>query len=69
MIVLIMTNMKGDHDEYAGGEMLDPENGETYRCTLRLSRDGNRLEVRGYIGMPSLGRSQVWYGRSEQKCG
>jgi hypothetical protein len=58
--MLIMTNMRKEKDEYLGGEILDPENGETYKCTLRLSRDGKKLNVRGYIGVPLLGRSQVW---------
>jgi uncharacterized protein (DUF2147 family) len=27
---------------------------------MTLSGDGKKLDVRGYIGMPMLGRSQTW---------
>nr|WP_060984655.1 DUF2147 domain-containing protein [uncultured Acidovorax sp.] len=43
-----------------GGEVLDPENGATYRLRLRPADGGKKLEVRGYIGVPMLGRSQTW---------
>lgn len=46
--------------EYQGGEILDPENGKIYKCKMKLSEDGNKLEVRGFIGFSLLGRSQTW---------
>lgn len=55
----IITNMKKDGDSYKGGRILDPENGKTYKCRLKVV-DGV-LEVRGYIGIPALGRTQKWY--------
>ncbi|WP_018985945.1 DUF2147 domain-containing protein [Methylophilus methylotrophus] len=45
---------------YEGGEILDPENGKTYKCKMTLSPNGNELEVRGFIGFSLLGRSQTW---------
>lgn len=47
--------------EWTGGELLDPENGRVYRGRLRSQDDGSRLEVRGFIGSPLLGRSQIWH--------
>ena len=47
-----------------GGEVLDPENGSTYRLRLRPADGGKKLEVRGFIGAPLFGRSQTWV-RSE----
>jgi len=44
-----------------GGEILDPNNGKVYRVRLALADDGRRLEVRGYIGRPLLGRTQIWH--------
>jgi len=44
---------------YKGGRILDPENGKTYKCRIKLVDDV--LEVRGYIGIPALGRTQKWY--------
>lgn len=52
--------MKRQGDEFVGGDILDPDTGSIYRCKLALSAGGSRLVVRGYIGMPILGRSQTW---------
>lgn len=46
--------------EWSGGEILDPNNGKTYKCLMRPIEDGKKLEVRGYIGFSLLGRTQVW---------
>lgn len=51
---------EGKAGVWDGGDILDPENGKVYRVRLTLSPDGRRLEVRGYIGTPLLGRTQVW---------
>lgn len=51
----------GDDDHhYAGGRLLDPDHGSIYRAKLTLSPDGQRLEVRGYIGLPALGETTTW---------
>jgi len=55
----ILWNLRHDGDVWTGGEILDPENGKTYRCKVRVGDDGN-LEVRGFIGFALLGRTQVW---------
>lgn len=56
----IIRGMKPDGDRWDGGQILDPENGETYRCAMRLEDGGRKLVVRGYIGISWLGRSQTW---------
>ena len=43
-----------------GGEILDPQKGKTYRVRLSPIDGGAKLEVRGYVGMPLLGRTQTW---------
>ncbi len=49
---------KGDN-EYAGGTILDPENGQNYRCRIWLDEDDpNRLKVRGYLAF--FYRTQTW---------
>lgn len=50
----------GSGNVYENGEILDPENGKTYRCKMTLSPNGSELEVRGFIGFSLLGRSQMW---------
>ncbi|WP_296945978.1 DUF2147 domain-containing protein [uncultured Massilia sp.] len=56
----ILTGLKKDGDVYDGGEILDPKNGKVYKSKLSVREGGRKLEVRGYIGVPMLGRSQVW---------
>ncbi|RZI41864.1 DUF2147 domain-containing protein [Herbaspirillum sp. HC18] len=56
----IITGMKKDGNEYNGGQILDPNNGKVYRSKMSLSDGGKKLDVRGYIGVPMLGRSQTW---------
>lgn len=46
--------------EWKGGEILDPNNGKTYNCKLSLKEDGEKLDVRGFIGISLLGRTQTW---------
>ncbi len=50
---------KGD-GVWEGGTILDPNNGKTYRSQLKLVDGGKKMELRGYIGIPLLGRSQNW---------
>lgn len=56
----ILTGLKRDGDEYTGGHILDPNNGKVYKSKMHLDDNGKKLNVRGYIGMPMLGRSQIW---------
>jgi len=56
----ILTGLKKNADSYTGGQILDPDDGEIYRATVRLIDQGNKLDLRAYIGMPLLGRSQTW---------
>jgi uncharacterized protein (DUF2147 family) len=56
----IIHDMKKDGDGWDGGNILDPENGKVYKCKMRLEDGGQKLVVRGYIGVSLLGRSQTW---------
>ena len=56
----ILSGLKKDGASYSGGEILDPQNGKTYKSKLTLQDGGRKLDVRGYIGTPLLGRSQIW---------
>lgn len=56
----IITGMKKDGSEYNGGHILDPNNGKVYKSKLTVVEGGKKLDVRGYIGLPMLGRTQTW---------
>ena len=58
--LVILSGLTKDGHEYVGGQILDPDNGKTYRSKIRLTDEGKRLSVRGYIGVSLLGRTQTW---------
>lgn len=58
--MVIFSGLRWDGKGYSGGEILDPDNGKTYRCLIRIEDGGQKLNVRGYIGIPTIGRSQFW---------
>ena len=45
---------------YENGTIMDPRDGPVYRAFMKLSPDGKQLEVRGFLGIALLGRSQIW---------
>ena len=50
------------HDDeklWVDGTIYDPNNGSTYNCKIEL-KDKNTIEVRGYVGSPVFGRTDIW---------
>lgn len=57
--MIIIRGLQKDGDEYTDGDILDPNKGKLYSCTIKL--DGkDKLDVRGFMGISLLGRSQTW---------
>jgi uncharacterized protein (DUF2147 family) len=59
--MVILRNLKQDPDDketWSGGEILDPNNGKTYKARLKPLDGGRQLQMRGYIG--PFYRTQVW---------
>ncbi|MGA8276911.1 MAG: DUF2147 domain-containing protein [Rhodanobacteraceae bacterium] len=56
----IIWGLKKDGDQWDGGHILDPHNGKIYRCKMSLTDEGQKLDVRGFIGFSWLGRTQTW---------
>ena len=40
------------------GNLYDPESGKTYKSNMTV--DDGKLQMRGYIGTPMLGRTEEW---------
>lgn len=49
---------KDDDRHFSGGTIYDPKNGKTYSC--KITRNGNSLDVRGYVGISLIGRTTTW---------
>jgi uncharacterized protein (DUF2147 family) len=58
--LVIMRGITKQGSEYRGGEILDPETGSIYRCRFTISTEGEKLFVRGYLGLAVFGRTQTW---------
>ena len=58
----IMRGVKrSDSDNtWDGGTILDAAEGKVYKVRLQTADGGKKLEVRGYVGMPMMGRTQTW---------
>ncbi|MDR3398988.1 MAG: DUF2147 domain-containing protein [Pandoraea sp.] len=56
----IIRGVRRDGDAYGGGKILDPENGKEYNCKMTVVDGGKKLDVRGFIGISLIGRTQTW---------
>ena len=54
----VVRGLKKDGNEFTGGTITDPKTGKTYKCTI--TRSGDKLNVRGYMGISIMGRTQTW---------
>jgi uncharacterized protein (DUF2147 family) len=57
-----------EENVWIGGTIYDPTSGRTYRC--RLTLDGDRIHLHGYVGVPLLGRTTTWLrvGAESRMC-
>jgi uncharacterized protein (DUF2147 family) len=44
---------------WEGGTIYDPKTGRTYSCRISLA-DGDKINVRGFVGISMLGRTETW---------
>lgn len=45
------------------GKIYDPKSGDDYSCKITM-KDPNTIEVRGYIGISLLGKTDIWKRQS-----
>lgn len=58
---------KTGENTWDNGEILDPKTGKVYNVSLELAK-ADKLNVRGYIGVSLLGRTQTWRKVQDSKC-
>lgn len=46
-------------EKWVDGRIYNPDDGDLYRCTLTVDSP-TVLKVRGYVGIPLLGKTQTW---------
>ena len=56
----IIRGVKKDGDVWTGGTILDSAEGKVYKVKMTPIEGGKKMEVRGYVGAPMFGRTQVW---------
>jgi uncharacterized protein (DUF2147 family) len=49
---------KGDNT-WEEGHIYDPQNGKEYKCVITM-KDKNKLNVRGFVGITLIGRTDAW---------
>ncbi len=56
----IVSGLRRDGDGYEEGTVYDAKSGKTYRCKASLSDAGQKLKLRGFVGVSLFGRTEVW---------
>lgn len=55
----ILRGLKKNGESWEKGKITDPENGKTYKAKAEINDNGD-LDVRGYVGISLMGRTQTW---------
>lgn len=50
---------------YTNGTVLDPVSGKIYSALITSTKGGQTIKVRGYLGVPLMGRTAYWMQTNE----
>lgn len=57
----VITGLKSEDEvNYTDGRIIDPVSGKIYKLKGKISTNGKKLFLRGYIGVSAMGRNQTW---------
>jgi uncharacterized protein (DUF2147 family) len=59
-LVMIKGMTPQGRSSFVNGSILDPRDGSVYNARMDLSPDGQRLALRGYLGIEMFGQTQTW---------
>ncbi len=65
--LIIVDGLSKEGDEWTDGDILDPANGKSYDCTIKLD-NANTLNVRGFLGFSFLGERKSGNEKSKSTC-
>jgi uncharacterized protein (DUF2147 family) len=57
--IVLIWKLAFEDGEYVDGYVYNPRDGKTYRFEAKMV-DKNTVKIRGYMGIPLLGQSQIW---------
>jgi uncharacterized protein (DUF2147 family) len=58
--LVMIKGMQRNGRLYENGTILDPRDGSVYNANMEVTQDGQKLKLRGYLGIPLFGQTQIW---------